>query len=253
MRIERIRIPYYENTLDAILFYPNEEEKRYPVVCKVHGLVSDDLQREEELARKFTTHGMAYFVFHFSGFHKSTGVTSIQRSFENLDCVITYLTHHPRINPFKIGLYGVSLGGAIVTCHASRDPRIATIALQTPLYDFSFMADYPDFNALWQGLALTGLIRLPEQGIRENLLSDIKWNSPLQCINRISPRPVLIIAGGKDNFMPLEGIKKLYSKAYYPKNLTVINEADHNLSNETAKHEAFNIITNFFTKKLVEA
>ncbi len=253
MRKERIRIPYYENFLDAILFYPDDDDKRYPVVCKVHGLVSNDFQREEELAKKFTSQGMGYFVFHLSGFYNSSGVTSIQRSFENLDCVVTFLTHHPKINPFRIGLYGVSLGGAIVTCHASRDPRIATIALQTPLFDFSFMADYPEFDALWQGLALTGLIRLPEHGIRKDMLCDIRGNSPLKCINKISPRPVLIIAGGKDKFMPIDGIKRLFSNAYYPKNFTVINEADHNLSNETAKHEAFNIITKFFTKKLVEA
>jgi alpha-beta hydrolase superfamily lysophospholipase len=97
------------------------------------------------------------------------------------------------------------------------------------------------------------LIRLPEHGIRKDMLCDIRGNSPLKCINKISPRPVLIIAGGKDKFMPIDGIKRLFSNAYYPKNFTVINEADHNLSNETAKHEAFNIITKFFTKKLVEA
>ncbi len=243
---EEIIIPFYHSTLSAKLFYPNDENGRFPVVCKVHGLLSTNFDKEEELASMLTSEGMAYFVFHFTGFNSSPGVTSIQKFLSNLDHIVSFLTNHPKIDPLKIGLYGVSLGGAIATCHASRDHRIAALALQAPLYDFSFMVNYPEFDAIWEGLAFAGLVRLPKKGIKNQLVLEIQGNNPLDCIEEITPRPIIIIAGGKDTFIPLEGIKKLYAKAENPKRFSMITNADHNLTNYLARYEVFNEIKNFF-------
>ncbi|MBN1329618.1 MAG: alpha/beta hydrolase [Candidatus Heimdallarchaeota archaeon] len=243
---EEITIPFYHSSLSARFFYPNDEHGRFPVVCKVHGLITTNFEKEEELASMLTSEGVAYFVFHFTGFNTSPGVTSIQKFLSNLDHVVSFLTNHSKIDPLKIGLYGISLGGAIATCHASRDHRIAALALQAPLYDFSFMVNYPEFDALWKGLEYAGLIRLPKEGIKEQLIEDIQGNNPLTCIKEISPRPLIIIAGGKDAFIPLEGIKKLYRKAENPKRFVMIPNADHNLTNYFAKYEVFNQIKNFF-------
>ncbi|HUT82067.1 MAG TPA: alpha/beta hydrolase [Candidatus Bathyarchaeia archaeon] len=243
---EEMIIPFYHSTLSAKLFYPNDEHGRFPVVCKVHGLITNNFDKEEELASMLTSEGIAYFVFHFTGFSSSPGVTSIQKFLSNLDQIVTYLTNYPKVDPLKIGLYGVSLGGAIATCHASRDHRIAALALQAPLYDFSFMVNYPEFDAIWEGLEFAGLVRLPEKGIKEQLIGDIQGNNPLNCIEEIAPRPIIIITGGKDTFIPLEGIKKLYSKAENPKRFIMIPNADHNLTNYLARYEVFNQIKNFF-------
>ena len=253
MKKEELTINYYNCSLSAIFFFPDEEHKKYPVVCKVHGLVSNDFAKEETLAQILTENGIAYFAFHLSGFYKSTGVSSIQTSLQNLDYIISFLANHPKVNPFKIGLYGVSLGGALATCHASRDLRIASVALQAPLFDFTFVVNYPEFFAMCNGLAATGLVRLPETGIKEKLIQDIKGNNPMDCVYRISPRPLLIIAGSKDNFIPITGVKHLYSNAIDPKVFKLIPNADHNLTDVTARLETFNTLRNFFVEQLVEA
>ena len=140
------------------------------------------------------------------------------------------------------------MGAAITTCHCSRDTRVTAVALQAPLYDFSFVVDYPEFTAMWEGLAMTGLVKFPKDGIKERLLEDIKGNCPLNCIKKISPRPILVVAGKKDTFMPLDGILRLYSNAYKPKKFEIIMEADHNLTNYLARYETFELLKEFFMK-----
>ncbi|MHA1221312.1 MAG: alpha/beta hydrolase [Candidatus Heimdallarchaeota archaeon] len=252
MIIEDVIIPYYGSTLSARIFYPSNLSGKVPVVCKVHGLVSNDFAKEEELAAMLTSEGIAYFAFHFTGYSSSPGENTLQTSLSNIDYIISYLATHPKIDPFKIGLYGVSLGGAIATCHSSRDPRIAALALQAPLYDFAFMVNYPKFKAMWEGLVMTGMIRLSKEGrIKEKLQADIIGNNPLVCINNVSPRPIMILAGGKDSFIPLEGIQELYQKAGFPKKYEIVENADHNLTNHLARYETFNLVKKFFIEYLL--
>ena len=89
-----------------------------------------------------------------------------------------------------------------------------------------------------------------EKGAKETLIQDIKGNNPLQCINRICPRPLLIIAGENDTFMPLKGIKKLFEKAQSPKEFKLVENADHNLTNYFARFETFSLIKEFFIDNL---
>jgi len=247
---ESVNIPYYNSNLSGMFFYPNNGSDRCPVVCKAHGLISNKFEKEEELATMLTDEGIAYFTFHFTGFFESTGDFRIQTQLTNLDYIITYLTNHPKVDPKRIGLLGVSMGAAIAVCHASRDPRISSVVLQAPLFDFDFVGNYPEFTAMMEGLALTGMVRLPLEGAKEELVQDIKGNNPLHCINRICPRPLLIIAGENDTFMPLSGIKKLFEKAQSPKEFKLVENADHNLSNYFARFETFNLIKEFFIDNL---
>jgi len=247
---EAVNIPFYNRNLSAMFFYPNNESEKYPVVCKAHGLISNAFEKEEELATMLTEEGIAYFTFHFTGFYDSSGETTIQTQLMNLDYIITYLTNHSKVDPKRIGLLGVSMGAAIAVCHASRDPRISSIVLQAPLFDFDFVVNYPEFTSMWEGLALTGLVRLPIDGIKERLVQEIKGNNPLNCINRICPRPILIIAGENDTFIPLSGIKKLFEKAQSPKDFKLVQNADHNLTNYFARFETFSLIKEFFIDNL---
>jgi len=247
---ESVNIPYYNSNLSGMFFYPNNGSDRCPVVCKAHGLISNKFEKEEELATMLTDEGIAYFTFHFTGFFESTGDFRVQTQLTNLDYIITFLTNHPKVDPKRIGLLGVSMGAAIAVCHASRDPRISSVVLQAPLFDFDFVVNYPEFTAMMEGLALTGMVRLPVEGAKEELVQDIKGNNPLHCINKICPRPLLIIAGENDTFMPLSGIKKLFEKAQSPKEFKLVENADHNLSNYFARFETFNLIKEFFSDNL---
>ncbi|MBD3191794.1 MAG: prolyl oligopeptidase family serine peptidase [Candidatus Heimdallarchaeota archaeon] len=253
MKKEKVHISFSEEYLSGMIFYPeNGASEPFPIVCKCHGLIANDFVKEEPLAQRFAKEGIAYFIFHFTGFKESPGTTSIRTSLANLDRVISFMVDHPAINARQIGIYGVSLGGAIAICHTARDPRISSLAIQAPLFDFNFLVNYPEFSALYDGLTTTGLIKLPEKEDRAVLQREIQGNNPMDVIANISPRPLLIIAGAKDTFMPLEGIEQLYQQAKPPKEFITIQEADHNLTDKQARKETFKTITNFFQEIFIE-
>ena len=126
------------------------------------------------------------------------------------------------------------------------------VALQAPLFDLEFVASYPEFNAVWDGLSASGLIRLPREAVKENFLKEMRGNNPINCVDKIAPRPLLIVAGGKDSFIPMDGIKKLFENAKEPKEFEIISKADHSLSNPKAKRETFKVITDFFKKEMLD-
>jgi fermentation-respiration switch protein FrsA (DUF1100 family) len=58
--------------------------------------------------------------------------------------------------------------------------------------------------------------------------------SPIKWIDKISPRPLLLVHGDADELIPLEHAYKLYQKAKEPKELKIIPGAQHKLRLEEA-------------------
>jgi hypothetical protein len=251
MRIKKLVIPYKNEYLTGMLFTPNSLSQSYPVVCKIHGLVTQDFSKEEFLAKLLTEKGIAYSVIHLTGFFNSPGESSLHEAFGNLDEIISFIAHQRNIDPFRIGLFGVSLGGALAICHASRDPRISALALHAPVHDLSFMKDYPHFDAMLDGLISMGKFRTTVEKIKMELYKDIRGNEPLKQVTRISPRPLLILASEKDELIPIRGIKELYKNAFNPKQFKIIEQADHHLSMFTKRKQAYLAIQDFFVKQFI--
>jgi fermentation-respiration switch protein FrsA (DUF1100 family) len=63
----------------------------------------------------------------------------------------------------------------------------------------------------------------------EKWREDFREVSPVVCIGRISPRPILILHGDGDNVVPLEHAYRLYREAAEPKELIIIPGANHRL------------------------
>jgi fermentation-respiration switch protein FrsA (DUF1100 family) len=58
--------------------------------------------------------------------------------------------------------------------------------------------------------------------------------SPIKWIDKISPRPLLLVHGDADELIPLEHAYRLYQKAKQPKELKVIPGAKHKMRLEKA-------------------
>ncbi|HUW45423.1 MAG TPA: alpha/beta hydrolase, partial [Dehalococcoidia bacterium] len=58
--------------------------------------------------------------------------------------------------------------------------------------------------------------------------------TPINWIDKISPRPLLLAHGDADELIPLEHAQKLYQKAKEPKELKIIPGAKHKMRLEKA-------------------
>lgn len=127
----------------------------------------------------------------------------------------------------RIGVLGFSMGGAVAVLTAAECPRILAVAadgafarLLTVLAAGMRQSGLPDPLAQAAGrLALAlmeWLLRAP-----------IRQVSPLDCAPALAPRPLLLIHGGRDAFVPLEEALALYARAGFPKALWLVGEAGH--------------------------
>jgi dipeptidyl aminopeptidase/acylaminoacyl peptidase len=78
-----------------------------------------------------------------------------------------------------------------------------------------------------------------------------KTINPELYIDKISPRPLLLVHGTEDDVVPLKSSEYLYTIAKDPKEFIIIENTDHNYRGpEDKRNEAINYTVNWFIKNL---
>jgi len=76
---------------------------------------------------------------------------------------------------------------------------------------------------------------------------------PVDVVEKISPRPLLVMAGKKDGAVPYgKNAKLIYDRAGDIKRFELFEDGDHGLLTEPTKHKALDIITKWFEKYLID-
>ena len=128
------RISYYSDglKLSGILSKPdNSQEKRLPGVVLVPGFMSTADAFFPGFADEFTAAGFVALTMDFRGFGESEGVRGEVIPYLQIydaSNAISYLQSRPEVNPDKIAILGVSLGGGEVAYIAARDRRVKAVA-----------------------------------------------------------------------------------------------------------------------------
>jgi len=161
--------------------------------------------------------------------------------------VISAVDYMERVKGIKkIGLFGVSMGGATGIYSMSMDKRVAAGI---------FEASYADLNDLMTQMAKRdfGLPRFPVVSlaliffeIRTN--SDRKDISPEKVIGSISPRPVFIMHSSNDPYIPYSHGERNFSKAIEPKEMWTYSNSKHAQAWQADTVYAEKRVTGFFTK-----
>ncbi len=126
-----------------------------------------------------------------------------------------------------VGVYGISMGAAIAILAAAEDRRIASVCadssfarLQWAVAQAARVRGYPAFVAPMvanAGCWVTSLrLRYP-----------ITAFDPIEVVDRIAPRPLLLIHGERDRLIPLYHSRLLYARAGPPKDLWVLGGLEH--------------------------
>ena len=130
----RERISYYSDglKLSGILSKPdNSQGKRLPGVVLVPGFMSTADAFFPGFADEFTAAGFVSLTMDFRGFGESEGVRGeVIPYLQVYDAsnAISYLQSRPEVDPDKIAILGVSLGGGEVCYIAARDRRVKAVA-----------------------------------------------------------------------------------------------------------------------------
>ncbi len=128
---EDVYIPNGDVNLSGTLFLP-PGRKRVPAVVLVHGSGPQDRDPYRMFADHFVRQGLAVLIYDKRGVGASAG-NRLTASFDDLAsdalAAIRILKTHRRIDPRRIGLWGISQGGWVVARAAARSNDVAFAVL----------------------------------------------------------------------------------------------------------------------------
>jgi fermentation-respiration switch protein FrsA (DUF1100 family) len=135
------------------------------------------------------------------------------------------------------------MGGYVMAQVAAADQRIQAVAL---------VAAPPDYAELvhWQNRKWGFLSELPADWALHRAPAPLRDLQPVQVLQRLAPRPVLIVTGGIDYTVPRFMEQELYTAARQPKSILVVPGANHNDYVERGSREYAHRLIDFFSQSL---
>lgn len=154
--------------------------------------------------------GFATLVFDYRGYGRSKGeFPSELQVYEDSQAAWNYLRKVYQIPPEQILIYGESLGGAIALDLAVRHPEARGLIMQST------------FTSMLEAINHKTFLRIfPIKLLLTEKFDSLSKISSLQI-------PVLFLHGNKDSVVPVEMSQSLYNAASEPKQLFIIQGADH--------------------------
>jgi dipeptidyl aminopeptidase/acylaminoacyl peptidase len=213
--------------------------KPYPALCICHGIPAAPYNPDDRgyalLAQKFCAAGLLTLIFNFRGAGKSQGNLDMLGWSRDLQAALDFLYSFEKIDKTRLCLLGFSGGAAVSVYTAAHDPRISALAACACPATFSSLGSKEQAVSSIQHFREMGVIKDKDfPPSVEEWLRGFETISPIRWIDRISPRPLLLVHGDADEVVPLEHAHRLFQEAKEPKELAIIPGAEHKLRLEEA-------------------
>jgi fermentation-respiration switch protein FrsA (DUF1100 family) len=195
--------------------------------------------------------GFAVVAFDFRAMGASEGRTCSFGYAEKGDvrAAARYLQSRERLGPGRVGALGLSMGAASAIMAAADEPAIGAVVADSPFARLDEIAVYR-FGQMGSAGSTLGVCT---QWWAERMAGfSARSVAPAAVVERLSPRPLLIIHGDADLATPLSQARELYAAAGEPKQLWIVPGAHHVACHDTARDEYERRVTAFFRAALLE-
>ena len=187
-------------------------------------------------------YGYNVLLFDYRGYGKSQGRVTRAGTVLDGHAAVDYLLSREDVDPNRLVMFGQSLGGAVGLVVAADRPEIAAVVVDAAFGDYRRIATrHVRKIFLFEPLAAL-LVRM--------LIS--KGHDPIDVLDRLSPRPLFVIASGNDKICYPELSRELFDAAGEPKQFWLVDGAEHLGMIHTAGIEAQERITRFFDEALFQ-
>jgi fermentation-respiration switch protein FrsA (DUF1100 family) len=265
-------VRFYSETVPmaGVLFVPDNLTRtdRRPGIVLCHGFTAVKEVLLPEVARRLAGLGYVTLIFDYRFLGESGGEPRRQivplRQIEDIRNAVTFLQCQPEVNPERLGLLGVSLGGANVSYAAGVEERVRATVSVCGIGDCGrWIRDachFWEWKALLQRLAeerrervLSGRLQyvqakdiVPEPESTTRLFDEIlrqypQWSReitlasgealiayrPESVVPHISPRAIMWLHGDADERVSMEESLSMYKKAGEPKKLVILPGLGH--------------------------
>ena len=243
----------------------NGERRAGVVLC--HGYTGVKNLYLPDNARVLNEAGYMVMTFDYKGWGESDGARTRLAPYSrvvDVQAAMTFLGIQPEVNDECLGIYGTSYGCATVVWAAAHDERVkCTVGVVGMGHGGRWMRSVrrPDewvdllevskkdreqrVQTGKSGMAARDEILLPDRqsaalasaarAENPNALSELPIEyidetlqfHPEWVVDKISPRPLLLIAGGDDRLVPPEDCESLFEKAGEPKKMVTLPGVGH--------------------------
>jgi alpha/beta superfamily hydrolase len=233
METREIRLKANGLELVGELHVPSRD-KIHPTLCICHGIPATPPDPTDtgyaQLAQRFCNAGFNTLIFNFRGTGKSEGNLDILGWSQDLRAAIDFLYNLKQVDKAHFYLLGFSGGAAVSVYTAAQDPRVSAAVTCACPADFHSLSQKETPLDTIQRFRQIGAIRAKDfPPSIEDWQKGFETITPINCVDKISPRSLLLVHGDADELIPLEHAHKLYKKAKEPKELKIIPGAKHRM------------------------
>jgi dipeptidyl aminopeptidase/acylaminoacyl peptidase len=197
-----------------------------PTVLLLHGCPG--LQQNADLAVALRDRGWNSLVFHYRGCWGSGGDYDLRTIPRDVRAAVDHLQTgwYPSVDPARLAVAGHSLGGWAAIAAAAADPRLRAVAVYATAVDLGAI----DLQASQIDQEMTRfLTTTPEDFIRQRD-EVIAQMDPFDAVRSISPRPLLIVHGTDDRWVPAADARRLHAHAGQPSRYVEFEGANHDFA-----------------------
>jgi len=193
-----------------------------PTALLLHGCPG--LEKNLDLAVTLRYRGWNALLFHYRGCWGSAGRYDLRTIPRDVTAAVGYLARCPQVDPRRIAVVGHSLGGWAAIVTAAAEPRLRAVAVYgaaarrdgaLTLSPDQIEQEFTRFLAATSGefAAQAGEIAA--------------GTDALDAVAAISPRPLLIVHGTEDRWVPAEQARELRDRAGPPCRYVEVRGANH--------------------------
>lgn len=237
-------------TIRGMTYLPDggKVEQPHPTLMLLHGLGGDRIEFAGlflHMAEVLTDRGYAVITFNFRCTPDSDGrLCDMVPSDELSDalCLAAWSRRQTYVDPSRLGLLGISLGGLIAACAAARTDAFKCLLLLNP-------------TDVWNMRRLAGLYKNPPEGVfkygtnrlHPRFCDDLSKLDPLGDVMRFTG-PMLLVQGARDPAVePVVSDRYAYARrrAQLPVDQAVIDIGNHAFSSPEQQAKLYPVIADW--------
>jgi len=196
-------------------------------------------------ARFLSARGFGVLLFDSPGHGESEGdIHWGEGERRALIAAVDFLSARPDVDPSRLGAFAFSMGGAVLARAAGSEPRLRAVVL----------AGTPSDQAKqvrWENRRYGPLSQLPALWAVRRHAPSLFEDLPIDRVESITPRPVLVVTGTEDTVVPPFLAEELFAAAREPKEFLRIPGAGHGGFDERAPSVYPERVSQFFGRALL--
>jgi dipeptidyl aminopeptidase/acylaminoacyl peptidase len=223
--VERLIFKSAGHKLIAAIHKPSDMKELPPAVLVLHGFpgMAPILN---DIVSSLCQSGFAPMTFHYRGCWGSGGDYSFLGAIRDTQKALDLLVDRGDLNINDLSIIGHSFGGLIAILMTTKNDIVKNVAALCPVANMKAeLSSHRAKTILKKGLPFISGFPMSKAVMEWEILS--KQYDPIFYVEKISPRPFLLIHGDKDDIIPLNCSKVLFSKAVDPKNMSIIFGTGH--------------------------